>query len=482
MTPSTTSRVAVSDRRVQAEFALPASPEAEAMAIGQMLSKNALWEDYCQLAPEDFHDPLNRLVWGAVVRLKASGRSVDLFTVLSELGSMDGELPWLREGDLRRHVAESMGSVVSMLGSDHCVGVLRDLSEKRGLVMAAMELAHRAATEGCSTPAGDIAGDAVGRLRCSGTVDKDLVSSETLVDRVRADLAKPVEASATGMPRLDKALRGGFHLGRFYAFGGEMKVGKSTLLASISYNMAVGGDEPHVYVCAEMNPEQIFQKYLARYIHEKLGVDCNTDVFWGGDRRSRWLDEVLAEAREAFSEARGLRFLRRPRITLDQLKSVLHRIGLSGRYRGVFLDYMQLVGGAKGGNQTQHQDDVCQTIAEFVATYPMWVCAACQLNQEGGVRGGKGLEAAADVVYAIKRWDVGCPGDEAPTYKAALEMLATRYTPWTHIGDEDNPAYDFRDDAGPSYRELPLPAREADRVRDFARGMGPGMSPEWRTI
>jgi KaiC/GvpD/RAD55 family RecA-like ATPase len=75
--------------------------------------------------------------------------------------------------------------------------------------------------------------------------------------------------SATGFLNLDMALAGGFHQNRVYGFSGKMKAGKTMFMASISYNMVTLGI-PHVYLCLEMRPQEIGQRYYSR----RMGVNA----------------------------------------------------------------------------------------------------------------------------------------------------------------------------------------------------------------
>lgn len=454
-------------RHLQATFTLPHDIDVEMTAIGQVLIVPKAWQDFCHLQPEDFFDPLHQTIWRAIRRLNQHNKRVDAATVITE--ACDGIGEDRRDHEVRTHLGACMGYVVAVTTTAHNANVLRELAERRRIIEGCMEYAHKASTTGYTVQAADIAGEAIADLQSRASGQRDLVDTSALLDSIEADLDRPMRVTATGFPRLDYALRGGFHASRFYGLGASMKAGKSTWMGSISYNMATRKNpDPHVYLCLEMRAEEIFQRYLARRMSETTGAEINTDIFFDrNETDQKWFRECLQEARETFRNS-GLKFLAKPRMSLDALKSTLARIALSGEYKGVFVDYMQLVSGKHGnGNQTEHLDNVCQTIAEITAAYPIWVCAAAQLNQEGGVRGGKGMEAAADMVLALHKIEFdGVEGAE-PYYKAHLEMQASRYTPILHIGTEEEPAYDFLVTAGPSYKELPVPRN----VPKFAAGM-----------
>jgi hypothetical protein len=56
-----------------------------------------------------------------------------------------------------------------------------------------------------------------------------------------------------------------------------------------------------------------------------------------------------------------------------------------------------------------------------------------QENQDENTRGGEGLRLACNQLYHISKRDVS-------TTDAWLEMMETRYTPWTGVGKEHYPS------------------------------------------
>lgn len=466
---------------VRADFKLPHDLDVETQIIGLVLmatkkEQNPMWRDFCHLSPEDFFDPLNQMIWRSVHRLHEAGSRVDFATVFGETAALYGGAEDRESLQIKQYMAGCVAGIVTTVNNRHYAMLLREMADKRATINSLMDHAHRTSTSGFITPASELAGAAICDLQANVSHRSDLVGATSIIDEIEEDLDAPVKATPTGLPRLDAALRGGFHEGRFYGLLADQKAGKTTMLApTVSYNMALAG-EPHVYLCLEMKPKEIFQRYLCRWMGEQTGMDINTDIFF--DRRQtdqKWFRELLREAVSIFDEKKtGLKFLRRPRMPLDELRSTLARIGLSGEYKGVIIDYMQLVGGSgRTENQTQHLDNVAQTIAEFCSDHPIWVCAAAQMNQDGTVRGGKGLNAACDMLLALHKMEFDGLGEQPAYYKAWIEMMATRYTPTTHIGSEESPAYDFNIGAGPSYKELPRPT-----IPDFAKGLRKTDQPE----
>jgi replicative DNA helicase len=449
----------------EARFNLPHDLDVEHQILGLALEaerkrRPRIWQQFCGLTPEDFFDPMHQIAWDAILRLHESGRPVTVATVLTETQN---------DQEMKRLLVECATNIIAWEGFETLPVLLKDMADKRRLIYANLDSAHRASTEGYTSPASDIAGTTISVLQSEIGGKRDLITPVEIIDDILDDLDKPVYATPTGMPRLDKVLLGGFHRGRYYGLSAEEKAGKTTILGpSISYNMARAGRR-HVYIALEMRPREIFQRYMARFMAEETGSEITSDIFYDEEtKKQKWFRDLLGDAKETFKSS-GMAFLQRPRMHIDELKSTLARIGLSGEYEGVFIDYMQLIGGCKGDNMVSHLYNVNQTLAEIVTTYPMWICAAAQENDQGEVRYGKGMKAAVDMMLSLKKSEYehrAADGSAVPIYKSRILMQASRYTRKTDIGSEDDPAYDFIETAGPHYRELPK-----GPVSGFMQGM-----------
>jgi replicative DNA helicase len=72
----------------------PWDPDAEAAVLGAMLlTRPAVTEAAIVLRPDDFHDPLNRRIYEAILRVFGRGDPVDALTVAAELRENDEDSP-----------------------------------------------------------------------------------------------------------------------------------------------------------------------------------------------------------------------------------------------------------------------------------------------------------------------------------------------------------------------------------------------------
>jgi replicative DNA helicase len=424
---------------------LPHDPEFEAQALGTALSGRGGYGALAALEPDDFHDALNRSAWAVVEAIGKAGREPDLMTVDAELkaaGVKPEAMADLREaaGNRRNEPIDPV-SVVSRL---------KGLAMKRRGLWALHGLAEDLQSRSYSVVAEDQIGMAVSTLSGLSKAEHQFVTLAEIGDDYLRKERTPV--SSTGFPNLDTALAGGFHQNRVYGFSGKMKAGKTMFMCSMSYNMVTLGI-PHAYLCLEMRPQEIGQRYYAR----RMGVN-SLDFYDEHHRNSPKFIRKLIEAKAYFEDKACLSFKAKPRMDLETLRATIAQIALSGKYRGVFVDYAQLVGGqARNQNEVNHLDNVCQTLAEMAATYPLWIVVGAQQNDDGGVRGGKGLAAACDVLFALDNSDP----DDTPFVDSSgrrerrhLTMQFSRYTMATDIGAPNDPGYILRADAGPYFEEL----------------------------
>jgi replicative DNA helicase len=423
---------------------LPHDPEIEDKALGMALQGRGGYGQLAVLEPEDFHNALNRSAWTIVEAIGKSGREPDVMEVVAEL-----EAQGLQRAVSNPLIAAAGDKLAGLADSAGIVSRLKGMTMKRRGLWALHGLAEDLQSTAYSVVAEDQIGMAVATL--SG-LSKDQRQFVTLGEVGAHFLAKErTPVSATGFPALDMALAGGFHQNRVYGFSGKMKAGKTMFMASISYNMVTLGI-PHAYLCLEMRPQEIGQRFYSR----RMGVNA-LQFYDDYHRNSPQFIRKLIEAKAYFDDKDCLSFMAKPRMDLETLRATIATIALSGKYRGVFVDYAQLVGGQqRNQNEVNHLDNVCQTLAEMAATYSLWIVVGAQQNDDGGVRGGKGLAAACDVLFALDNSDEEAPfvDSTGKRERRHLTMQFSRYTMATDIGGPNDPGYILRTDSGPYFQEL----------------------------
>ena len=459
------------------------SYEGEQRAIGLVLLRPKTWDVFGKMTPDDFFDDTNALIWDAITTLKAAKLPCELPSVFLQLSSQLGGTSSPRAIELRGYMTECVKSVVTVTGYEDTAKLLQAMARKRRKARCLVNYGRRLSTSGPADTAEMIGHDLIRQLQVDLGDSGSLIDAGDIVQEIYDERFDPVRITSTGFPRLDTAWDGGLVENFYYIIAARKKSFKTTMLTSMSYQIMMR-DNPEAidYYCLESTAKQVFHKMLSRWIceewcpeHEGEAPDwfkMNANGF--RDRnliQMPWFGEALMQAKKFFHQ-RGLRFMARPRMNLDDLSSEITSAGLSGAVRGIIVDYAQLVRTPLSvkGMMTEHLDNVHQTLAELAANNPLWVLAAVQLNQTGGVRGGEGANAAANMVMHMhKVWMNEDRPHEPRKYGAWMEMVDSRYTEEMNIGDDGkpveegsdeynpDPAYHLDGSIGPCLREQPCP-------------------------
>lgn len=434
------------------------NPEIEACLIGTALAAPKSWHELSFVNPQDFTDQTAAAVWEEIGNFSREGRKVDP-TLLAAAISQNPE----DQATLRVVMSDWVTNLVSTINGPEYARIVKDLAERRKIAAAAKDIIALAENEACGLNAAEIASHGIAQL-AHGQLDcLDFVPSHEISELVEKNLDKAIPVFKTGFHRLDKALGGGFYQNRFYGFGARMKSGKSLLMSTIAYQMAMHQGARILYLCLEMGSEESMQRIMAMH----MGI--NSLCFLKPEfRTQQWFRHRASQATLALKNTK-LYFRSEPRMTLDELKAVIARAGMSGKVDGIIIDYLQLVEGkAKNQSSAEHFDNVAQTLAEAVKRHPIWILSAAQLNREGNVRGSDGLLMACDLALSINKKEGSVfTGNDGSQYKdpdkAWLETMVSRYTQYTDIGSETDPGYEICLDRGPCFVELgnPQAQREA---------------------
>lgn len=442
----------------------PVNYEAEQAVLGAILLKNATYAQVSGfLEPQHFAEPAHQKIYEACQVIIERGQCASPVSLKAYFEKDEG----LIQIGGTAYLAALTNAVVSTINTDEMGRMVLDLYQRREIIQISLESIEAAQNVALDNSATDVAAMTTANLIGLGTANADLVSIGSAVGEVLDDLANPQHgAIPIGMPRLDATMGGGLFPGKFYGLSAKQKAGKTTMLTSISYSLmfnSPAGPVPHLYICMEMGAKEIAQRLVARRLginslaFLELGTKDKVKVRTGdGDHDFRWysrqnITDMVMNAHNDFKQ-RGLVFQQRPRLSIDALRTTLAQAALSGKFKGVIVDYLQLVTGVKRGQSgADHLDHVAQTLAEFAKEYGMWIITAAQLNREGNVRGGDGLLNACDMTFSLNRVNENEDkiGDEA-----WMDMTASRYTPYRHVGRAGSPAFKINRHVGPYFDEL----------------------------
>ena len=410
-----------------------ADTELEQSLLGAALTDRRALDQASFLAAEDFAFAEHQAIWTAIEALRQRGEVVNPLSVAARVAETVGD----QVG--RAYVVKLARAQMGTFGAPHWARLLRDLSAKRRLCGIAKDLTERVESDG-DVSAEELAADLIRDVEAVSAKAAPKVRDVREVRMAEADaMGKPLPCYSTGKDCLDAAMAGGLYARRAYGVAARKKAGKTVLAGDISDHLNRAGVK-HLYIACEMGSEQIEHRIMARH----LGVNALAFLDPRYRNSAAFQQRVASYAITAPNNAI---YLDAPGLTFDQLRRELTHAILAHGIKGFVLDYLQLVGGQrKGQSKAEHMDEVSQWIAETCKKRNVFALVLAQINQEGNVRGGEGIRLAFDQVYELKR-------DEAGN-GAWLEMLDSRYTKWSQIGSESEPAFLLETTVGPYFREI----------------------------
>lgn len=396
---------------------IPYNQDAEREVLGALLFDNsrfALIGD--TLHAEHFNEPVNQRIFQAISDAFTSGETANPITLKAKF---DGDKALADIGGAHYLVKLVAGCSATANLPALAVEIKRN-HQKREII----EWCHEAITS-CSAESSILPDEIAVRLSSklnhmdNTNKRKVVLSDQAVTQRIVEKMKIGTVCYKTGLPKLDAAMRGGFYPGKMYGFAAYSKVGKTNLAVTISYNMAKQGIR-HLFICGEMGAEEIHERAVAREMNE------NPERFTSSDPHFQKRVEGVVKnfnGHALYQNAPGL--------TFDDLKQYMSRAVYRDNVKGVILDYFQLVGGAKPReSEAKHLDSVAQWLADFGREHKIFTMVTAQRNDEGDIRGSRGLRLACDQLYYLNRDDLSMP-------QSWIEMNATRYTKWSNIGSSD---------------------------------------------
>jgi len=230
---------------------------------------------------------------------------------------------------------------------------------------------------------------------------------------------------ASGFPRLDSILGGGFIRSGLYILGARPAMGKSTFAITLADNIAGSC----LLVSLEMSPEQILAKRVSRLTgitSAKLLSGRVTDNDW----------QQIAQATTALS-GQGVYLNGRYDLTVQQIQLLAQAVP---NLRAVVVDYLGLIKAATpGGSTYENVSAISRELKRMAISLDVPVICLCQLSRsvEGredkrprlsDLRDSGAIEQDADGVMLLFRPDYysGGPEDGAPSL-VHLDIAKNRY-------------------------------------------------------
>lgn len=287
------------------------------------------------------------------------------------------------------------------------------------------------------------------RLRQSGDIAMEvrrqpILTSRQVARNVTTTIEEPPLRLQTGIEKLDNVLGGGLDMKRVVSLIGKYKIGKTTLLSTIGYNVACGTGEKDpenrakvLFITLERNQIDVEMMNMAR----ALGTNM-AKLEGRYDRYEKEIEDYISDpVRDS------ILYYHRPGAGLEEISSVMTRAVRQHGVKLVMIDYYQVIGRPSGNSRlVDHLMNVDQTITRLANDLDIAVLIAAQSDADGAPRDSKSLLQSAAANFAIRRQD-GSP-------EAWLDNLASNYRKQRDAGSPNNPAMILDEEAGPHFRSV----------------------------
>lgn len=353
---------------------------AEASIIGSLMHDRSLIAELGDVGEEHFTIAAHAKAWTAVVHDPAIDDDLALQIAAPELTDRESET-----------IMRSRHKRDTVMRARDLVFESRTRRELRRALVKGLE-----ALDAEETPAISVAmttQEAIGNISAPDTESQGAGAvARTLGEQERSEIIP------TGIRAIDYVTYGGIHMGQLLGVFGRFKAGKTVTAATIVSNLERRGIQT-LMVSLERRKHDVERFLVAR----SLGIDAR-DL----DLKSN--KEQKAQFAHYLEETRNLRYVHRPAISIEQLRTRIVSAVRAHGVRVVVVDYWQLITSDSKSSQADKQQNAAQMLADLAATLDIGIVVMGQINQQGEPRGGEGILASAGIVIYIERPNMGEEG------------------------------------------------------------------------
>lgn len=262
---------------------------------------------------------------------------------------------------------------------------------------------------------------------------------------VAADLqvkvTTPHRRVPTGIRKLDHVLGGGLEKGKMIALIGRYKIGKTTLLSTVGYNISQPEPDPEqgrkvLFVTLERSETDIEMLNAAR----SLKIN------------QRELENSFIRHRRSFEEYQQhpdrsrVFYHHSPGATIEEVVQVVTNAVRTEGIEVALIDYYQVIIAPKHTRTVDHLSNVDRTLSRLAASLDIAIVLAAQADADGLPRDCKALLHSAAANFSIRR-----APDQPDTW---LENLASNYIEQRDAGNPRDPALRLVTTSGPYFESI----------------------------
>lgn len=386
---------------------VPYDSDAEKSLLGGLMSSRSLCDQLIgELDPNDFYDPANRAIFGAIRKIYTAQEKVDPLGVVHVLRNVPG----FSAEQIGLDVHEMLGLYGSSTEAKRSAEIVKDLATNRRLLSAGAEIQGLVNSPGDKTTeeildaAENLIFD-VSKARNENSLTDGKEILVALMDKLEEQES---DAVPTGFKNLDELL-GGFKPGSLITIGARPAMGKSALLSDFLTRTAKAGGHG-VLFSYEMSEDEIMSRIVSAT--GRVGLDRMVNRRLEGED---W--ERIVGASAKLSELPGSLYIDDSAGKgMSYIASVCRRLAAKGQLDLVMIDYLQLMTPERGGGENRQQEVsvISRGLKLLARKLRVPVICAVQLNRVLESRGEKrpilsdiresgSVEQDSDVVMFVHR-------------------------------------------------------------------------------
>jgi len=390
----------------------PQNIEAEQAVLGSiLLEADALVTAMERLRPEDFYQPVHRMIYETMIELGEEGKPIDLVTLTAALQDKQR----LEEAGGVDYLSKLLSVVPTAANVDYYARIVEEKSILRRLIRTATEIVQEGYAG--AEDVGHLLNDAEQRILeiSNRRTDSGFVSIRDVLMDVfeRIEYLYHHKGGVTGIPSgfpdLDR-MTSGFQRSDLIIVAARPSVGKTAFALNIAQNVGVRARETVAIFSLEMSASQLVQRMICAESNVDAGR-LRTGRLEGDD----W--EKLTMAIGALSEA-DIYIDDTPGITVMDIRAKLRRLKKERGLGLVVIDYLQLIQGRgrPGENRQQEVSEISRTLKQIARELEVPVIALSQLSRGveqrqdkrpmlSDLRESGSIEQDADIVAFLYRDD-----------------------------------------------------------------------------
>lgn len=386
----------------------PFDIEAEKNVLASiMLDKEALIKAADILEPEDFYDPVHKIIYDAALKLFHNSNAVDVVTIKAYL-SKNKLLKKLPTADFLNEIVSLLPMTTNV---EYYSKIIKEASLRRKLISLSSDLVSLGMDE--SRELEDIIDDIEKRIfKISESANSKgfthikelLLEISERFEGVNKDL-ESLRGVSTGFRGIDKLL-GGLHKGDLVIIAARPSVGKTAFMLEMVRNLAVNVKKKVLVFSLEMSKDQVADRLLS--LQSGVGL---MDIRMGNLEGRNW--DKCKEAMDELYEA-DIYIDDTPGQHISELRTKCRKWDLEVGVDAIFVDYLQLLQGRTKDNRAQEVSEISQGLKNIARELRVPLIALSQLNrsiesrhdrrpQLSDLRESGAIEQDADIVIFLHR-------------------------------------------------------------------------------